>query len=210
MAWIESHQTLGNHPKTHRLAQELGCDLPAAVGYLHFFWWWALDYAPAGNVSRDHSGLIATASHWHGQAKRFWNALETAGFLEINGPDSEEFLIHDWNDYAGRLETQREMRRASNRDAQRRRREKAASSLSSPVSNDADDRQHPTVPNLTGPNQTAAAAARSTPARARTRGKPTLSADLQAEHERYLARERAAGAAAAAANSISSNGGGRG
>jgi hypothetical protein len=78
------------------------------------------------------------------------------------------------------------------------------------------------IPRAPGPGPlstttTAAAAAAaastpsgSTPARARTRGKPVLSPDLQAEHERYLARERAAAAAAAAANSISSNGGRRG
>jgi hypothetical protein len=74
------------------------------------------------------------------------------------------------------------------------------------------------IPRAPGPGplstttEVAAAAAVATPAgstRARVRAKPpALSPELQAEHERYLARERAA--AAAAANSISSNGGRRG
>ena len=51
-AWIESHQSLRDHPRKDQLAEELFVGrVPndvanyAAVGILHYLWWWALDYA---------------------------------------------------------------------------------------------------------------------------------------------------------------------
>jgi hypothetical protein len=112
MAWIESHQALGHHPKTLRLASELGCSLPTAVGHLQFLWWWSLDYAPDGVLKPGTEMTIARACEWRGQARRFWSALVIAGFIEETdgGPK-----IHDWDQYAGRLI---EIRR---QDAQRKR-----------------------------------------------------------------------------------------
>jgi len=39
VAWIESHQTLGQHPKTRKLARLLNISAPTAVGHLQFLWW---------------------------------------------------------------------------------------------------------------------------------------------------------------------------
>jgi hypothetical protein len=102
MAWIESHQALGHHPKTVRLAQELKCTLPCAVGYLHFLWWWALDYAPDGLVAADNKAAVAKACMWSKRSEQFWAALMTAGFVE-EAELPEVLRIHDWMDYAGRL-----------------------------------------------------------------------------------------------------------
>ncbi len=53
MAWIESHQALGQHPKTIRLAAILGrAQMPTVVGHLHYLWWWAFDYARDGRIGR--------------------------------------------------------------------------------------------------------------------------------------------------------------
>jgi hypothetical protein len=112
MAWIESHQALGHHPKTLQLAAELGVSLPTAVGHLHFLWWWALEYAPDGRLKPGSEQTIARACEWRGQARRFWSGLLAAGFIEVADGGAK---IHDWADYAGRLLEKRR------RDAARKR-----------------------------------------------------------------------------------------
>jgi hypothetical protein len=112
MAWIESHQALGHHPKTLQLASDLGVSLPTAVGSLHFLWWWALDYAPDGLLRPGSEVTVARACHWRGKAERFWSALIRAGFVD-ELPDGGH--IHDWMDYAGRYIDKRR------RDAERKR-----------------------------------------------------------------------------------------
>ena len=52
MAWIESHQELRHHYKTKRLARELKVTVAAAIGHLHCLWWWAIDFAPDGDLSK--------------------------------------------------------------------------------------------------------------------------------------------------------------
>ena len=101
MAWIESHQALGHHPKTLTLGVTLRCGVPTAVGYLHLLWWWALDYAPDGLIRADTQKAAARACYWHGAPARFWDALRTAGFVELETDGS--LRIHDWREYAGRL-----------------------------------------------------------------------------------------------------------
>jgi hypothetical protein len=152
--WIESHQALGQHPKTILLAQLLKCKLPTAVGYLHFLWWWALEYAPDGSIGRVPAAVIAYACHWSGEPRRFLDALRQAGFIDSDGE-----AIHDWREYTGRFYEQRAMRRESNRQAQARRREKlltsanghADSALTSAL---GQHESSPNQPNLTGPNLT--------------------------------------------------------
>jgi hypothetical protein len=148
MAWIESHQELGRHPKTLRLAVELKCSVPCAVGYVHFLWWWALDYAPDGLVVAANKPLVAQACLWMRKPELFWTALETSGFVE---PAEEPGVvrIHDWTDYSGKLKTQRALRKESNRRAQQRRRQQKVSADVSVVSA---PNQQPTVQNTTVQN----------------------------------------------------------
>lgn len=112
MAWIESHQALGHHPKTLQLAAELKCSVPAAVGHLQFLWWWALDFAPSGDI-RATPTVVARACEWRGNPERFWQALLESGFIDT-GIDGR-FTVHDWLDYAGRLVA----KRAANRERMR-------------------------------------------------------------------------------------------
>jgi hypothetical protein len=119
MPWIESHQELKDHPKTKRLCRILGITLPEAIGHLHLMWWYCLDYAQDGDVSFDRFSVedIAEMACWTRDAHVFVDALTRAGFLETR---DERLLIHDWDDYAGKLIDRRE------RNAQAMRERRAA------------------------------------------------------------------------------------
>lgn len=100
MSWIESHQELARHPKTKRLARVLQEPEVAVIGRLHCLWWWALDYADDGDLSRMDASDIADACQWDGDAEAFIAAMVQVRFLD---QDSDGLRIHDWDDYAGRL-----------------------------------------------------------------------------------------------------------
>lgn len=117
MAWIESHQALREHPKTKRLARTLGIDRYAAIGLLHCLWWWTLDYADDGDLSRFDEHDIADGVDWDGDAAHLVKALTCCGFI-----DSDRH-IHDWEDFAGRIKARREQ----SKDRQRRFRERGGS-----------------------------------------------------------------------------------
>jgi hypothetical protein len=106
MAWIESHQELRNHPKTKRLARQLGISIAAAIGHLHLFWWWAMDYADNGDLSNFNPEDLADAAGWDGDAQAFVEAMitcgpgETFGFIDkVDG----KLHIHDWEEYIGKV-----------------------------------------------------------------------------------------------------------
>lgn len=145
MAWIESHQELGRHPKTRKLARALDISRPCAVGHLHYLWWWALDFAQDGDLSRYDAEVLAEAALWDGDPGAFVSALLEAGFLD---PDSQ---LHDWHDYAGKILDQRR----ANADKQRRWRERQHQEQTGPEARNGHItvtsplRNGATVPNLT-------------------------------------------------------------
>ena len=103
--WIESHQGVKTHPKTKRLMRYLAIPLPAAIGHLHCFWWWALDHAQDGSLDKYDAYDIADAAAWDSSdAEMFLKGMIDAGFIDS---DNGNLLIHDWMDYAGRLIDQR-------------------------------------------------------------------------------------------------------
>lgn len=114
MAWIESHQEVGRHPKTKKLARLLGVSLPAAVGHLHYLWWWALDFAQDGVLDKYDAEDIADAMQWEGDADQLVEALLSSGYID----DTDDGLVvHDWHDYAGKLLERRAKDRARKRAA---------------------------------------------------------------------------------------------
>ena len=129
MPWIESHQSLRGHPKVRRAAGALGVSVPVVVGHLHHLWWWALDHAEDGDLSRFDSTDIAIGADWAGDPDKFVAALTdcgpggTAGFLELGGlvgdPSNQvravHTRLHDWWDYAGKLIARRIADRARSR-----------------------------------------------------------------------------------------------
>jgi len=98
--WIQSHRALRSHPKTRRLARQLEIRSPEAVGILHYLWWWCLDYAPDGDLSKYDAGELADAAGWHGKPEKCVGALTDCGFLEDDGSGLH---IHDWYDYGGKV-----------------------------------------------------------------------------------------------------------
>jgi hypothetical protein len=125
-SWIESHQSLAGHAKTRRAARLLKVSRPAIVGHLHFLWWWAIDAAPSGDLTAFEPEDIAEEAGWDGDANEFVDALincrtdgeDSKGFLERT--EEGKLLIHDWNDYAGKLVDKR------NRDRDRKQKSRAS------------------------------------------------------------------------------------
>jgi hypothetical protein len=121
--WIESHQSLRKHPKTLRAARALGVSEVLLIGHIHCLWWWAMDYAPDGDLSSYDAIDIAAAAEWDGDAELFVRALRDAsrigdrpGFIEeIDGA----LHLHDWDDYAGKLIAKREQDAARKRSARK-------------------------------------------------------------------------------------------
>jgi len=149
MAWIESHQTLGNHPKTKKMARLCGISLPAAVGHLQFLWWWAMDYAQDGDLSRFDIFDISDAAMWEGDATVFISSIKESGFLDDN------MHIHDWNDYAGKLIERREKNAFRMKSARSRNVQDMCSARAQNVQDTCGATQpNPTQPNPTVPNHT--------------------------------------------------------
>jgi hypothetical protein len=158
MAWIELHQNLPTNKKTLRLKKILKIKTPQAVGHLCMLWLWALDNAQDGDISEFESGEIAEIVAYPGDADKFMEALKSSGFVDENGH------IHDWDDYAGKLIEQREVRKEQARIRQQNRRKKLSEHdepCHAPVtlSNDDVTRDNgvshaPTVPNPTAPYPT--------------------------------------------------------
>jgi hypothetical protein len=102
--WIPSQVGLRDHPKTRRAARMLGVRRSELVGCLHFLWWWALEYAPDGDIEDFEAEDLAEAADWPGDPQAFIEALVTCspkggpGFLEhLDG----RLVIHDWEENQG-------------------------------------------------------------------------------------------------------------
>lgn len=114
MAWIESHQSLGRHPKLLRLASELRISSAQAIGHLQYLWWWTMDYAENGDLGEYDDRTIAGAAEWTAEAEPFVEALVRSGWLDErevedeNGETYPAYRIHNWDRYVGRLLDQRE------------------------------------------------------------------------------------------------------
>ncbi len=144
MAWIESHQTLREHPKVLRLAAELQITRAQTIGHLHMLWWWCMDYAPNGDVSKFGPQELAIASDWRGDPVTLCNALVTNGWLEGS-------KLHDWESFSWRfqeMQTKKHFEREATRLRVRNWRKRNANVTVTDTPCNA-----PTVPNLTKPKQ---------------------------------------------------------
>ena len=145
MAWIESHQSLGKHKKLLRLAGLLKVKRVQLVGHLHYLWWWGMDNADIDGRLGDVTAFeIAEAAEWEGDPEEFVEALVSVGFVEII---DGQYTLHDWYDYAGKLNERREKERE-------RSRLRRATDRRTTAQRPPDDQQTTvgTKPNLTQPN----------------------------------------------------------
>lgn len=91
MPWIRSDSNLPRHPKTLLLKTLLGVDLEVVIGRLHFLWWWCLDYALDGDLSKHDPKVIESSCHMP------LKTLYKAGFV-----DSRPYRrIHGWWELQG-------------------------------------------------------------------------------------------------------------
>lgn len=100
MVWIESHSTIGAHPKTRKLARLLAISVAQAVGHLHLLWHFAVEYARDGElVPRHDLEDIAAGALWEGAAQDFLTALVESGFVDSTGATH---VLHDWHHHGGK------------------------------------------------------------------------------------------------------------
>jgi len=133
--WIPALAGLRTHPKTRRAARLLEMEPEPLIGHLICLWWWALEYAPDGDLEDFDEGDLADAAGWPGGPAEFVAALLDSGakgrpgFLaRVDG----RLVIHDWEDnqgpqFRGRIQ-------AANRKRNQRLRERDAD----PAEGDAD------------------------------------------------------------------------
>jgi len=100
MAWIESHQELERHPKTLHLMSLMGWDLDRTIGRLQRFWWWAMNYASDGDLSKYSYEVLGNVIGLRPEeSEKFVQSMIRAGWI-----DEVPYLrIHDWWDYFGRF-----------------------------------------------------------------------------------------------------------
>ena len=147
MAWIELHQTRQRHPKTLRLASALGISRREACGLLDDLWTWALDAAQIDGLLLGMSATdIAVALDYpHKQGAKLLDALTLSGYMDVT--DGGEYALHDWYDYAGKLNERRQ------RDAEYQRKKRTIVVRKSPDVGTTSAR-HRAVPYPTVPNRT--------------------------------------------------------
>ena len=91
MAWLRSEQSLLHHPKTVHLKSLLGVETATVIGRLHMLWWWCLDYAYDGDLSKKETKVIEDACQIP------LKLLIRAGFV-----DSRPYRrIHSWYEIQG-------------------------------------------------------------------------------------------------------------
>lgn len=111
MPWFEAHDTMARHPKTLKLARMLGVDRRYAVGLLHDLFSWGL-YAAGKDGTLDGltgADIAQALDYPPKKAQAVVEALLEAGYLDQT---EDGYVIHNWYDYAGKLNERREDEKA--------------------------------------------------------------------------------------------------
>jgi len=98
MAWIASNQTLKESHKLFDLMASMAWEQPRAVGHLTIFWWWCIDHAEDGDLSKFKPGHLAIAAGLlPTDGDTFVAAMIEAGFID----EEPNLRLHDWWDHFG-------------------------------------------------------------------------------------------------------------
>ncbi len=100
MLWIKSYQATDRDPQTKKFCRLTGLDVPRAVGSLHMIWWWAMDWAPDGDISKFEPIDLADAAHYDGDPEEFFNALVEAKYV---GKTLEGYEVLNWHNIGGQV-----------------------------------------------------------------------------------------------------------
>ncbi|MFJ2044548.1 hypothetical protein ACIOBL_13125 [Paenibacillus taichungensis] len=92
------------------------------------FWWWAVDWAPDGDISEIEAADIADVMHFKGDPEELISALNEAGYIEETEAGRG---IVNWMEIGGKIIQNKEKDAA--RKAEKREEEKKAKSSSTPV-----------------------------------------------------------------------------
>lgn len=125
MAWAKIDQSLIGHRKTLRLARMMQVSVHEAVGILCCLWLWGIDNAdPSGLLAGVEAADLADALRIH-DAEQLAEALITSGYLDKT---EEGYVIHNWPEYGGALQRNRENDRIRKRESRSREAEAKESS----------------------------------------------------------------------------------
>jgi hypothetical protein len=94
--WLESHQSLRDEPKLHDLSHLMGWEYDLALGKLHRFWYWCVDYAEDGDLRRHNDDRIGRSVGLNGEdCGKFVKAMVKSGWIDRE----PYFRVHDWWDW---------------------------------------------------------------------------------------------------------------
>ncbi len=131
--WIQIYSNLLTHPKTARLAEELGLSSSSvepevmAVGMLVGLWTWAIQNAYDGDLSQCSPRLIAGACRWRKKPDILVGSLKAAGWMDPDGK------LHNWDQYAVLLMDAEDNKREKTKERVKRYREKTRNADVTPV-----------------------------------------------------------------------------
>lgn len=85
------------HPKTKKLARQLGIKLPQTIGHLELLFDFVAKQTPRGDVGKWDNGVIADEALWEGDADDFVAALVESEWLDED--EEHRLVVHDWEDH---------------------------------------------------------------------------------------------------------------
>lgn len=111
--FVPVYESLLRSVKLARLSKALTKDRFTLTGHLIALWTWCLSGLPRVDYALTPQE-IARAAEWPARgADRFANALAEAGFLD---PVDDGFVIHDWEEYGGKVVKAKQRDRDRHRD----------------------------------------------------------------------------------------------
>lgn len=125
--WIRVETDFVDHPKTFRLAAELG--EPLAEAYVLRAWTFLSRFCPTGHVRDIDGTALEAACRWRGEAGKLLAAFVRTEWLEALPEGGWE--AHDWADHQGKVAQRAEKERERKRAYRERKAAEASASVPS-------------------------------------------------------------------------------
>lgn len=118
--FVPVHVGLRSGMKLRRLRRRLDVSQPLLVGHLVSLWLEVITSRPDGVLHGWDAAAVEEAAEWDGSPGALCEALIEFGWLD----DGPPMAIHEWAQYGGRLEAERERKRSLSRDSSQRHRDR--------------------------------------------------------------------------------------